>query len=94
MVTCCSIFIDPSAPSQVFSFVNSTAIIISFAAPPSGTAIEVVGMGPTELFGNVTGSSIVFTNITLGEPYNFTLVAIDGTGLTSNPFYLLDVTGV
>ena len=63
-------------------------ITITFDRPVFGTTITVMGvptMGLSVEASNLTGTSVNFTNITLGVQYDFSLFAINKFGDQSVP---------
>ena len=87
------ILLGPSTPTSVSSTTSNTSIEISFVMPPMDTIVSVAGTGPTALSQNSSGTSVSFTNIVLGSPYDFTVFAIDSNEVMSEVETLLNVTG-
>jgi len=88
------ISLGPATPSSLNSRATNASIEITFAMLPNGTIMRIVGSGPTMLSEDINdGTTAVFTNILLGDPYNFTLVAIDSNEVMSAEAFLLNVMG-
>ena len=63
--------------------------------PPAGTTILVQGSSNQFMVApqNSTGTMARFTDIVLGEAYNFSLVAIDSNNIMSAAIIITNVSG-
>ena len=88
-------YVEPSAPSSVNHMVSNTSIVITFAMPPAGTLIMVQGNSYQSMVAPQTSTEtmVEFTDIVLGQAYNFTLVAIDSYNIRSAATSITNVTG-